>query len=205
MGWSGLPKVIMPTASIQNFTKHCRLIYHILGQNQPTRFEHHLICNELIEVKHYATKLCLNWLCKTKVEVSINGGTIQWIVYSVNPINMDDLGVPAFVETTIWIPNLSAWNGVWCKNTNGFQGLGVPMGTPFSNRSIFHSLHGEHQEPRHRLSSSAPDSGVQPPWNTIGKWNHPKEKMANDMQSSFWIYLQQYHALSSSFKDFNHA
>ena len=39
--------------------------------------------------------------------VSINGGTPKWMVYFMeNPIKMDDLGVPPFMETPIsWIPS----------------------------------------------------------------------------------------------------
>ena len=33
--------------------------------------------------------------------VSINGGTPKWMVYEGNPIEMDDLGVPPFMETPI--------------------------------------------------------------------------------------------------------
>ena len=28
--------------------------------------------------------------------ISMNGGTLKWLVYKGNPIEMDDLGVPPF-------------------------------------------------------------------------------------------------------------
>ena len=36
------------------------------------------------------------------MEVSINGGTQEWMVYRENPIKMDDWGVSLFQETSIW-------------------------------------------------------------------------------------------------------
>ena len=38
--------------------------------------------------------------------VSINGGTPKWMVYKGNPIEMDDLGVPPFMET----PKSTPWS-----------------------------------------------------------------------------------------------
>ena len=35
--------------------------------------------------------------------VSKNRGTPKWMVYNGNPIKMDDLGVPLFLETPIYI------------------------------------------------------------------------------------------------------
>ncbi len=35
--------------------------------------------------------------------VSKNSGTPKWMVYMENPITMDDLGVPLFLETPIYI------------------------------------------------------------------------------------------------------
>ena len=35
--------------------------------------------------------------------VSKNRGTPKWMVYNGNTIKMDDLGVPPFKETPIWI------------------------------------------------------------------------------------------------------
>ena len=35
--------------------------------------------------------------------VSINGGTPKWMVYKGNPTEMDDLGIPPFMETPIFI------------------------------------------------------------------------------------------------------
>ena len=34
--------------------------------------------------------------------IYINGGTPKWMVYGENPINMDDLQVPVFQDTSIW-------------------------------------------------------------------------------------------------------
>ena len=34
--------------------------------------------------------------------VSKNRGTSKWMVYRENPIKMDDLGVPLFLETPTW-------------------------------------------------------------------------------------------------------
>ena len=31
------------------------------------------------------------------------GGTPKWLVYKANPIEMDDLGVPPFMETSIYL------------------------------------------------------------------------------------------------------
>ena len=35
--------------------------------------------------------------------VSQNRGTPKWMVYNGNPIKMDDLGVPLFLETPIYL------------------------------------------------------------------------------------------------------
>ena len=37
--------------------------------------------------------------------ISKNRGTSKWMVYNLmeNPIQMDDLGVPLFLETPIWL------------------------------------------------------------------------------------------------------
>ena len=35
------------------------------------------------------------------MDVSKNSGTPNWMVYMENPIKMDDLGIPLFLETTI--------------------------------------------------------------------------------------------------------
>ena len=36
------------------------------------------------------------------MDVSKNRDTPKWMVYNGNPIKMDDLGVPLFLETPIW-------------------------------------------------------------------------------------------------------
>ena len=47
--------------------------------------------------------LFLLWICMEYMEVSTNGGTPKWMVYNRKSIKMDDdLGVPPFMETTIW-------------------------------------------------------------------------------------------------------
>ena len=37
------------------------------------------------------------------MDVSENRGTPKWMVYNGNPIKMDDLGVPLFSETSIYV------------------------------------------------------------------------------------------------------
>ena len=44
--------------------------------------------------------------------VSINGGTPKWMVYKGNPIKIDDLGVPLFMETSTCIEYLWMWERI---------------------------------------------------------------------------------------------
>ena len=37
------------------------------------------------------------------MDVSKNRDTPKWMIYNGNPIKMDDLGVPLFLETPIWL------------------------------------------------------------------------------------------------------
>ena len=39
----------------------------------------------------------------SKMGVSENRGAPKWMVYMENPIKMDDLGVPLFLETPKWL------------------------------------------------------------------------------------------------------
>ena len=66
-------------------------------------------------VAHKKVCLCVwlpVWQCKMRVyddmEVSINGDTPKWMVYKGNPIKMDDLGVPPFMETPT--SSISLWH-----------------------------------------------------------------------------------------------
>ena len=47
--------------------------------------------------------MLLTWCMKWNMGVSKNRGTPKWMVYNGNPIKMDDLGVPLFLETPIYI------------------------------------------------------------------------------------------------------
>ena len=61
------------------------------------------------------------------VDVSTNRGTPKWLVYIMeNPIKMDDLGVPLFLETPMY--NLSSSGFHWSLNvlTCSFWGAGLP-------------------------------------------------------------------------------
>ena len=51
----------------------------------------------------------------TNRDVSENRGTPKWMVYNGNPIKMDDLGVPLFSETSIYVQGFEIWlaNIVW--------------------------------------------------------------------------------------------
>ena len=50
-------------------------------------------------------------------------GTPKWMVYQGNPIKMDDLGVPPFIESLIyllsnqWMPGLSRPKSLWESRT----------------------------------------------------------------------------------------
>ena len=41
--------------------------------------------------------------------VSKNRGTPKWMVYNGKPYSMDDLGVPLFLETPMWM----IWTKIW--------------------------------------------------------------------------------------------
>jgi len=43
------------------------------------------------------------------LDVSKNRGTSKWMVYRENPIKMDDLGVPLFLETPTWKTEKKTW------------------------------------------------------------------------------------------------
>ena len=57
------------------------------------------------------------------MDVSKNRGTPKWMVYNGNPIKMDDLGVPLFLETPIYnIIYISIYRkslGVYSHTTDG--------------------------------------------------------------------------------------
>ena len=60
--------------------------------------------------------------------VSKNTGTPKWIVYNGKPIKMDDLGVPLFLETPIYIYTY-LWILWYCMtNILKFQGPSSPFG-----------------------------------------------------------------------------
>ena len=40
------------------------------------------------------------------MDVSENRGTSKWMVYNGTPIKMDDLGVPLFLETPMYLAKL---------------------------------------------------------------------------------------------------
>ena len=49
--------------------------------------------------------------------VSTNSGTPKWMVKIMeNPIKMDDLGVPLFLETPTWNPQTEVWKMIFLFN-----------------------------------------------------------------------------------------
>ncbi len=53
--------------------------------------------------------------------VSKNRGTPKWMVYNMeNPVKMDDLGLPLFLETSIYMwNNLVAFHALDCSSGQG--------------------------------------------------------------------------------------
>ena len=62
----------------------------------------------------------------TNMGVFINGGSLKWLVYRENPTKMNDLGVPLFQETSIYVLT-SMMCHLRCPKQKKKQFLSLPL------------------------------------------------------------------------------